>query len=1158
MKIPEKIVYVITGMLVFALLFASCGNPFMDESKTAKNGTTSVIIGIHQENAVEVQGNISVDARTIEIAALPEITRYRLFGSKNGESQMMLGEFGTIGPASKVNLENGSWQFTLRAYGTGNNILLQAQLDDIILSGNPQLLEFTLEILDAGTGEVEVHISWPEDIDVAQVQIQLANNSTEISEVTENSYIYQNSLERGNYLIIFSLFDSQGNETASIPELLRIYPNMKSSATFVLEKGDFNSSPAAPDALLVVSNEDLLNTEMAAISLTWKDNSVNESGFELQFSDDSGLTWVDLDTEILPASEQYDHVLLRGSSRSYRIRAVNSFGGSDWAESEPFTAPWLVRFEVNGGSSILPQEVWNEGTVQVPGETVKYGSIFGGWYGDEDLTVDWDFDTSISSNIILYAQWTMALLLDPNRGQGELVELLWSDGQSENLPENIFTRDGYDFVGWSLEPLGAVDYADQAEYTMEEGDTLYARWNRSDAAAASAFSYIINDRTINITGYLENSNGTVIVPDMIEGYPVRVISGTTAASNRGAFNNKNLTGIVFPETLDRIEHAAFYRCRELTELVFPEGMTSIGDNTSGAFYQCTSLLSVTFPSTLVSIGSYAFSNCTALENVVFSESLVSIGMHAFQSCSALREITLPESLEIIGNSAFHSSGLEYLYIPAGVTQLGNNSFAFNNNLVEIEIAASMETTGTTVFQYCANLESVRFTGVVGHLWGTTISSTPVGMFSNCTSLHTVELPEGMHTLGRGTFRGCTSLEEVYLPDSVTFIGISAFENCSSLRRVHGGNIITIESSAFRNAGQLESFIFPHTLANLNAYAFSGCSSLSSIEFTGTSLETIGLYAFSGCSSLSEVILPSGLRTVQNHAFDGCTILSRVELPEGLETIGNYAFRNNTMLQEITFPDSVSSLGTGAFQNNRSLRTVHIGNGLTSVPNLAFTDCIRLNSVTLGENIQTIGNDAFMNTAIQEISFPDGIQSIGNRAFSNAGGPRNIVFPDSLTSIGTSSFESCSQVEEITFGAGLLTIPESAFANNDSLQTVDFRNIETIGVNAFVNSESLVEIYLPKIKVISSQAFMGALQLEKVHIGEEVTRIEVLAFAVNPHLSEVYIDALNPPLLVSANAFSTNASGRQFLVRDFYLNDEIPELYRNSGNWKSFAAQIVKQ
>ena len=50
------------------------------------------------------------------------------------------------------------------------------------------------------------------------------------------------------------------------------------------------------------------------------------------------------------------------------------------------------------------------------------------------------------------------------------------------------------------------------------------------------------------------------------------------------------------------------------------------------------------------------------------------------------------------------------------------------------------------------------------------------MFSNCTGLTSVTIPNSVTSIGSNAFYGCTSLTSVTIPNSVTSIGESAFYN----------------------------------------------------------------------------------------------------------------------------------------------------------------------------------------------------------------------------------------------------------------------------------------------------------------------------------------------------------------------------------------------
>lgn len=81
----------------------------------------------------------------------------------------------------------------------------------------------------------------------------------------------------------------------------------------------------------------------------------------------------------------------------------------------------------------------------------------------------------------------------------------------------------------------------------------------------------------------------------------------------------------------------------------------------------------------------------------------------------------------------------------------------------------------SVFEYCTSLTSINIPDGV----------TEIGnrAFANCTSLSSVSLPKSLNRMGVSVFSGCTSLTSVAIPDSVTTIGVAAFANCASLASV---------------------------------------------------------------------------------------------------------------------------------------------------------------------------------------------------------------------------------------------------------------------------------------------------------------------------------------------------------------------------------------
>ena len=96
-----------------------------------------------------------------------------------------------------------------------------------------------------------------------------------------------------------------------------------------------------------------------------------------------------------------------------------------------------------------------------------------------------------------------------------------------------------------------------------------------------------------------------------------------------------------------------------------------------------------------------------------------------------------------------------------------------------------------VFTGCTGLTSVTIPNSI-----TSIGSTA---FAGCTGLASVTLGAGVASIGNNAFLNCTSLTSVTIPASVTSIGISAFSDCTNLYNVHFlGNAPTMGTNVFAN------------------------------------------------------------------------------------------------------------------------------------------------------------------------------------------------------------------------------------------------------------------------------------------------------------------------------------------------------------------------
>lgn len=115
--------------------------------------------------------------------------------------------------------------------------------------------------------------------------------------------------------------------------------------------------------------------------------------------------------------------------------------------------------------------------------------------------------------------------------------------------------------------------------------------------------------------------------------------------------NTEITEVIIPEGVKRIEARAFRDAKFITSVTIPSSVTYIGRE---AFRGMHNLTSINIPQTITSIEPYTFQDCQALPNISIPNGVTTIGYHAFRKCFALTSITIPNSVENIGECAFHS------------------------------------------------------------------------------------------------------------------------------------------------------------------------------------------------------------------------------------------------------------------------------------------------------------------------------------------------------------------------------------------------------------------------------------------------------------------------------------------------------------------------
>ena len=334
-------------------------------------------------------------------------------------------------------------------------------------------------------------------------------------------------------------------------------------------------------------------------------------------------------------------------------------------------------------------------------------------------------------------------------------------------------------------------------------------------------SYTITSDSTVMVIHNAQYKGKIVIPAEVT---AKDVTYRVTALDNGAFNACfDLTEVVLPESMKSIGAKSFFSCRSLSKLELPESVETIG---ASAFRNCTSLTQMTVPHNVAGIEANTFQGCQSLVEVTLPSDLQYIGGQAFMDCSALQEVNWPDSLKEIGWEAFKGcTSLEEVEFNTSLESLGEEAFA-NSGLRNVTILEGQLTElPLYCFSDCQNLETVVLSGNVTHILGS--------CFESCSSLTKATLLGRLQEVGSYSFRYCKSLQEVRLGDEVKTIGNGAFTQCTSLQSVDFSNsLVTISSWAFDSCSGLQSIELPASLSLIGARAFDSCSNLMKVTCHG--------------------------------------------------------------------------------------------------------------------------------------------------------------------------------------------------------------------------------------------------------------------------------------------------------------------------------------
>ena len=199
--------------------------------------------------------------------------------------------------------------------------------------------------------------------------------------------------------------------------------------------------------------------------------------------------------------------------------------------------------------------------------------------------------------------------------------------------------------------------------------------------------------------------------------------------------------------------------------------------------------------------------------------------------------------------------IDTIAVLPGCTKVGDHAFAGYEmpDVLSVKIADSVEEIGEGAFDHA--LDHILQGGL----------ELPAGLrkleksaFCRCRGIvGKVALPDSLAAIERSAFEGCETMTSVDMGDGVKTIGDYAFAACGRLNSVTlSESLEQIENDAFRECVALETMTMPRGLGYIGDSSFAECEELSEVVFNGNS-PSVGKDTFAGCYGGFVIMYPQG-------------------------------------------------------------------------------------------------------------------------------------------------------------------------------------------------------------------------------------------------------------------------------------------------------------
>ena len=653
-----------------------------------------------------------------------------------------------------------------------------------------------------------------------------------------------------------------------------------------------------------------------------------------------------------------------------------------------------------------------------------------------------------------------------------------------------------------------------------------------------------------------------------------------------------ITSISLPETLQSINGYAFRNCSKLSEIVVPEGVTTVGEH---CFENCISLTSVSLPTTLKVLENHLFNNCNKLESFVFQPTMDTVEEHCFDQCLSLKNLRFDDGTSTITFSTvvsmFGDSPLENMYVgrnidytliegkekeapfynrstltnvtisdKGGVTYLRPYFIYGASTLPSINVPDNVLEIGRYAFAECSSLEVA--------VLSKNLSLIDEGLFDQDIALKSLIIPGAVNAVNQYALRGCGALQDLRFEDSTKPLTVAkARSNMGMCGDTHLEDLYIGRNIRYSATGS-------------NGYSpFYNLTTLKNVTFSNAGMVTeCNDYLLAGCSTVENLSLPESLVTIGNHTFSDMTTLQYCRMFDNVESVGEYGFAGDVNLTDLTFSKKVNTLRNNLFMNCTSLPLFTVHPAVTSIEDNAFMNCNSLATLSFTDSNDLLnigrrnenGNFAAMfsdspvqslylsrwlvynideetyapfynRSTLTDLRFGETLGDIGKFLFEKCSSIATVNIPG-VESIGEKAFYDCTALSGLTLNSGTTSLGEQTFANCTALKNVVLPpTVVSVSDGCFMNDHELVTLDLgSSLEIIGPSAFSGCASLSELNFPQTLYGLGVESFKGCENLSYVTIPDGCRLSSIGARAFQ-NCTGIEWIS----LSNRITSLGANS-------------